>query len=230
MLLHATQKCANNPSFKDRHIINEHLIGVEKAKSVVKLNKPIYVGMSILDLSKQHMYSFYYDIMRPKCGTDIRMLNTDTDTFVLHIKAEDVYDDFKDIKDYMDFSEYDPTHKCYDKTNKKVLGQFKDKADGKIIANFIALKPKSYCFKTHNEVKEEKKSKGIPKQKVKKEISYNHYNDTLEHNNCDALTFNSIRSNKAHQIFSVSQTKKAVSNFYNERGTPSAWVISMCNE
>ena len=68
----------------------------------------------------------------------------------------------------MDFSRYDPKHKCYDKAIKKVLGKLKDEADGKIITNFIALKPKSYCFKTHNEEKEEKKSKGIVKHKVKK--------------------------------------------------------------
>ena len=60
------QKCVNNPNFKYRHIINENLIGVEKAKSVIKLSKPVYVGMCILDLSKQHMYSFYYDILKKK--------------------------------------------------------------------------------------------------------------------------------------------------------------------
>ena len=63
-----------------------------------------------------------------------------------YIKTEDVYDDFNDISNYMDFSGYEPKHKCYDKTNKKVLGKFKDEADGKIITNFIALKPKSYCL------------------------------------------------------------------------------------
>ena len=60
------QKCVNNPTFKHRHIINENLVGVEKLKETVKLNKPIYVGMSILDLSKLHMYSFYYDVLKEK--------------------------------------------------------------------------------------------------------------------------------------------------------------------
>ena len=210
------QKCVNNPNFKYRHIINENLIGVEKAKSVIKLNKPVYVGMCILDLSKQHMYSFYYDILKKKYQDNVRLIYTDTDSFVIHTKTEDIYDDFNHIAHLMDFSGYDVEHKCYDKTNKKKLGCFKDECDGKIITNFIALKPKSYCFKIHNEAKEEKKSKGIPKQKVKKEISYNHYNDTLENNNCDTITFNSIRS-KAHQIYSVSQTKKSLCNFDNKR-------------
>ena len=210
------QKCVNNPNFKYRHIINENLIGVEKAKSVVKLNKPIYVGMCILDLSKQHMYSFFYDILKKKYQDNVRLIYTDTDSFVIHTKTEDIYDDSNDITHLMDFSGYDVEHKCYDTTNKKKLGCFKDETDGKIITNFIALKPKSYCFRIHNEEKEEKKSKGIPKQKVKKEITYNHYNDTLEHNNCDTIKFNSIRS-KAHQIYSIQQTKKSLSNYDNKR-------------
>ena len=210
------QKCLNNPNFKYRHIINENLIGVEKAKSVIKLNKPVYVGMSILDLSKQHMYPFYYDILKKKYNENAKLIYTDTDSFVIHTKTEDIYDDFNDIAHLMDFSGYDVEHKCYDKTNEKKLGCFKDECDGKIITNFIALKPKSYCFKIHNEMKEEKKSKGIPKQKVKKEISYNHHNDTIENNNCDTITFNSTRS-KAHQIYSVSQTKKSLCNFDNKR-------------
>ena len=60
----------------------------------------------------------------------------------------------------MDFSGYDPKHKRYDKSNKKKLGCSKDEADEKVITNFIALKPKSYCFKIQNEEKEEKKEQG----------------------------------------------------------------------
>ena len=87
------QKCVNNPNFKYRHIINENLIGVEKAKSVIKLNKPVYVGMCILDLSKQHMYSFYYDILKKKYQDNVRLIYTDTNSFVIHTKTEDIYDD-----------------------------------------------------------------------------------------------------------------------------------------
>ena len=89
--------------------------------------------------------------------------------------------DFKDIKHEMDFSGYDKSHKCYDNTNKKVLGKFKDECDGKIITHFIGLKPKSYAFKIHKE-KEEKKSKGIVKHKVKNELNYKSYEKTLLEN------------------------------------------------
>ena len=209
-------KCVNNPTFKHRHIINENLVGVEKLKEKVKLNKPIYVGMSILDLSKLHMYSFYYDVLKEKYNENVRLVYTDTDSFVIHTKTKDVYDDFNEIKEQMDFSGYDKNHKCYDPTNKKVLGKFKDECDGKIITHFIGLKPKSYAFKVFNEVKEEKKSKRIVKHKVKKELTYNQYEDTLIENRSDTVSFNTIRS-KNHNIYTINQVKQCLSSFDNKR-------------
>ena len=126
-------KCVNNPSFKRSHIINEDLVGVEKQKPKLKLDKPIFIGMSILDLSKQHMYKFYYDVMKPKYGENIRMVYTDTDSFVFHTKTDDIYQDLKEVNDERDFSGYDKNHKCFDATNKKVLGKFKDECEGKIM-------------------------------------------------------------------------------------------------
>ena len=90
-------KCVNNPSFKHSHIINENLVGVEKQKPKLKLDKPIFIGMSILDLSKQHMYRFFYDVMKPTYGDNIRMVYTDTDSFVFHTKTDDIYQDLKEI-------------------------------------------------------------------------------------------------------------------------------------
>ena len=172
--------------------------------------------MSILDLFKEHMYSFYYDVLKKKYDESIRLLYTDIDSFALHIKAEDVYDDFNELKEQMDFSDYDANHKCYDRTSKKSLGCFKDECSGKIITHFIALKPKSYCFKIHNQEKEEKKSKGIATHKGKTQLNYNTYNDTLTNNSCEPITFNTIRS-ETHQIYSITQTKQSLSSYENTR-------------
>jgi len=147
-------KCVNNPSFKHSHIINENLVGVEKQKPKLKLGKPIFIGMSILDLSKQHMYKFYYDVMKPKYGDNIRMVYTDTDNFVFHTKTDDIYQDLKEINDEMDFSGYDKNHKCYDATNKKGIGKLKDECEGKILTGFIGLRPKCSAFKIHGDEKE----------------------------------------------------------------------------
>ena len=97
--------------------------------------------MSILDLSKVHMYSFYYDVLKAKYKEDVRLIYTDTDSYGTQTFTEDIYEDWKGIKEYMDFSGYDRKHPNCDPTIKKVLGKFKDEMDGKIIPNFIALRP-----------------------------------------------------------------------------------------
>ena len=79
---------------------------VELSKKIVKLDKPIYAGFTILDLSKLHMYDFHYNIMKPKYGENIQLLMTDTDSFVYHIKTEDFYEDMKGMKQHYDMSEY----------------------------------------------------------------------------------------------------------------------------
>ena len=65
------QKCVNSPTYRHRHIITENLVGVEKDYQTIKLNKPIYMGMSMLDYSKIHVYSFYYDVLKPKYDDNI---------------------------------------------------------------------------------------------------------------------------------------------------------------
>ena len=210
------QKCVNNPNYKGCHIINEELVGVEKTKTVLKLNKPIYLGMSILDLSKIHMYGFYYDVLKDKYQENIRLIYTDTDSYVIQTFTEDIYEDWMNIKDYMDFSGYDKNHQCCDATNKKVLGKFKDEMDGKIITNFIALRPKMYCLKVFNEKKAEKKAKGVPKLKVKRDLDMKDYEATLHEHIPKNVNFNAIRS-KNHQIYSINQSKVGLTSYDNKR-------------
>ena len=85
------QKVLNAPTYKHRHIMSENLVELE---GTLKHNEPIYVGMSIFDHSKLHMYSFYYDVLEKKCKAKIRLIDTDTDSFVAHTETEDIYDDF----------------------------------------------------------------------------------------------------------------------------------------
>jgi len=119
-------KLINHPAYKLRHIIkpetedDDGIIGVEKTKTVVKLNKPIYCGFSILELSKIHMQRFYYDTLKKFYGDRVRLSYTDTDSFILEIETEDVYEDFlkPELNQHMDFSSYDKSHKCYNEGNK----------------------------------------------------------------------------------------------------------------
>ena len=102
------------------------------------LNKPIYVGFSILDLSKLLMYKFHYEYIQYKCNA--RLLFTDTDSLVYEIKKVDVYEDFYQDKDLFDFSEYSLNSRFSDPVNKKVIGTMKDEFKGKIIHEFVGLK------------------------------------------------------------------------------------------
>ena len=210
------EKCVNNPTFKNIFIINENLVGVEKSKAKLKLDKPIFLGMSILDLSKLPMYQFYYDVLKKKYNENIKLVFTDADSYVIQRMTDDVYKDFNDIKQHMNFSDYPVEHPCHDKTNTKVLGMFKDEVNGKIITQFIGLKPKSYAFTIHGEDDEHKKSKGVVKHKVKKNChirtTTKHYFKTKKHE----ITYNFIRS-RNHQLFSMSQVKQSLSNYENKR-------------
>ena len=210
------QKCVNNPNYKNRHIINENLVGVEKTKTKLKLDKPIYLGMSILDLSKHHMYSFYYDVLKDKYKDNIKLIYTDTDSYVLQTYTDDIFEDFKSLQSYMDFSDYPKDHPSYDASNKKVLGKMKDECNGKIITNFVALRPKMYCFQVHNQEEEEKKAKGVPKNRVKKDLDMNDYENTLYYSKVSHVSFNSIRS-KNHQIYSINQSKVGLTSYDNKR-------------
>ena len=88
--------------------------------------------------------------------------------------------------------------------------------NGKIITHFIGLKPKAYCYKVYGDEKEHKKSKGVVKHKVSNQLSYKTYEETLNRNCKEEVSFNTIRS-KNHQIYSINQTKYALSNYDNKR-------------
>ena len=209
------EKCLNNPTMKNRHFINDTLIGVEKIKSVVRLNKPIYVGMAILDLSKLHMYRFYYDVLKEKYNDKIKLAYTDTDSFVIHVETDDLYKDLKQINNHMDFSDYPKHYDNFDISNKKVLGKFKDEVNGKIIKEYIGLKPKMYAMDVQHD-DEKKTAKGVPKNIVKKEMNFNMYKKTLYENTHEKVKFNTIRSYQ-HQLFSITCSKTGLSNFENKR-------------
>ena len=121
--------------------------------------------MAILDLSKLHMYQFSYDVLKPRYGDTIRLVYTDTDSFVIYTETEDIYEDLKELKAYMDLSDYPKEHTNYDSSNKKKLGFFKDEVSGKIITEFIGLQPKMYAFQL-DDGNEEKKRQRVSRKRL----------------------------------------------------------------
>ena len=115
-------------------------------KVMVKMNKPIYLGQAILDISKTLMYEFWNDYIKSKYDDKARAFYMDTDSFVINIKTEDFYKDIaSDVKKWFDISKYDENVFPIGKT-KKVIGKFKDELEGKIMTEFCALRAKAYAI------------------------------------------------------------------------------------
>ena len=201
------------PTFVSNKIFNENLVAIHKIKEQIKLNKPAYVGMCILDLSKTLMYDFHYNYIKQKYKA--KLLFTDTDSLTYEIEAEDVYEDFWKDKDLFDNSDYPENSPFYFKENKKVIGKFKDEAAGTIIKEFVGLRSKMYSYIKDNN-KEQKTAKGIKKNIIKNNIKYINYKETLFNNTQMHHKMKTIRSQN-HQIKSYEINKVSLSSYDDKR-------------
>ena len=101
-------------------------------KTKVKMNKPIYLGFSILEISKTLMYEFWYEYIKPKYGYNVRLCYRDTDSFIFHVKTEDFYDDIaNDVEKWFDTSNYSATLNRPLSKKQKEIGKMKDRLGGK---------------------------------------------------------------------------------------------------
>ena len=121
----------SKPSFISQKIFSKNFVAIQKIKPLFTLNRPTYVGFSILDLSKVLMHEFHYKYIKSKF--DAKLLFTDTDSLVYEIKTEDVYEDFYQDKNLFDFSDYPLNSTFFDPANKKAIGKMKDEFNRKII-------------------------------------------------------------------------------------------------
>ena len=210
------KKLTAKPNYESRKIFNdndnESLVSVHMKKTSLTMNKPVYLGMSILDLSKTLMYDFHYNYIIAKYGNRAKLLFTDTDSFLYEIQTEDFYKDISgDVKDRFDTSEYPEGHPSRIPTgiNKKVLGMFKDEAKGDNIKEFVGLRAKLYSFKME-EGKENKKCKGIKKAVVEKSIRHEDYKTCLTTGKEQLRRQNIIRSYE-HVLYTEEINKIALS-------------------
>ena len=206
------------PNYQHHTIFSKNLAAVHMKKVKLYFNKPVYLGMSILDLSKTLMYDFHYNYIKPKYGENAKLLFTDTDSLAYEIETEDFYRDISsDVKAKFDTSNYPKDHPSGILTgvNKKVIGMFKDEASGKQIAEFVGLRAKLYSYRVE-ESYEEKKCKGVKKAVIKKTITFNDYKDCLFDNKPAMRKMNVIRSH-LHTIFTETVNKIALSPFDDKR-------------
>ena len=206
-------KYLSKPTLINRKIFDEDLVAVHMIKEKLVLNKPIYVGFAVLELSKWLMYDFHYGFIKNKYGSDAQLLFTDTDSLCYEIKTEDFYQDIYDNKEMFDLS--DMKGKFNDNTNKKVIGKFKDETAGIPIKEFIGLRSKMYSISVDNG-KEEKKAKGIVKSVIKKELKHETYKDILETGSKMYSKMKVIRSQK-HRIYTMKLNKVSLSAYDDKR-------------
>ena len=205
-------KLAAKPNFKHCNIFDENLVAIHMKKTKLVFNKPVYLGMCILDLSKTLMYDFHYNYIKNKFNDKATLLFTDTDSLAYEIETEDFYKDISgDVHGFFDTSNFPKGHSSGIEVgcNKKVVGMFKDEAGGKIISEFVGLRPKLYAYKMH-EGKEEKLCKGVKKAVVKRSINFEDYKTCLFTGKPQTRTMNVIRSHR-HELFTEEINKIALS-------------------
>ena len=201
------------PNYKSSFIFeNSNLASVRMGKTTVKFNKPVYLGQTILDVSKTLMYDFHYSYVKPKYGDKARLLFTNMDSLCNEVETEDFYRDISpDVEKLFDTSNFSKNHPSGISTgkNKKVIGLFKDENGGQPISEFCGLRSKCYATKMH-EGSESRKCKGVKKTVVKTILSIEDYKRCLFENETQLTSFNTLRSRK-HEITTETITKISLS-------------------
>ena len=207
------------PTFVSCKIFHDNLVAVHMKKNFLKLDKPSYVGMCILDLSKVLMYDFHYNFIKEKYGDRAKLLFTDTDSLCYHIITDDVYKDLYNHKDMFDNSDYSKSSKFYFDENKKVIGKFKDEAAGNPITSFTGLKSKMYSYEVElpdGEIKNNKTAKGISKNVTKRDLEHEDYLSCLLNSTIEKHKIKTIRSDH-HVVSSYEINKISLSCFDDKR-------------
>ena len=145
----------SEPNYHTTRWFSGDSLAIEMKKIKVKINKPIYLGLSILELSKTLMYEFWYEYIKPKYQNNAKLCYMDTDRFIIHIKTEDFY---KDVERRYDTSDYEADRPLPKEMNEKVIGLMNEELKGKIITEFVAIRLKTYSYLTDDD-KNVKKAK-----------------------------------------------------------------------
>lgn len=210
-LLSSYKSFQKHKDYDTRTIIDEDHVLLYRKKKTVTLNKPIYGGFVVLELSKLLMYKFYYDVLKPKYRNNMKLLGTDTDSFIIYVETNDIYDDIKENINHFDTCGY--LLESIPHANNKIPGKFKDEYLGIPIREFVGLRSKMYAFKT--DCIEKKVCKGIRKQNIEK-MKFDMYKDTLFN---DKETYEDIYNitSKEYTLYTIKTRKIALSPYDDKR-------------
>ena len=185
-------------------------------KVKVKMKKPIYLGLSILEISQIIMYEFWYDYMKKKYGDMVKLCYMDTDSLIMNIKTKDFHKDItQDVEERFDTSNYSVDRPLPKGKNKKVIGLMKDELGGGIITEFVALRPKTYSYMT-DEFIVMKKAKGTKKCVIKKMLKSEDYKKCLFDNEPMLKSQQRFKSEN-HEVYTENINKIALSSNDDKR-------------
>ena len=146
-------------------------------KTQIVMNKQVYLGLSILTLSKTVMYEFWYDYVKPKYGEKAKLFYMDKDSFIFHVKTDDIYKDIADdVETRFGTSNFEIDRPLPKEKNKKVIRLMKDDLGGNIMNEFVGLRVKSYLKENNGEYKKEK---GTKKRVIKRKLKFQDYKNCL---------------------------------------------------
>ena len=206
------------PTFKSSDIINDDLALIEMLRCKVTLNKPIYVGFCVLEMSKHLMYQFHYQHIKQRYHGNATLCFTDTDSLCYHIKTDDIYADMKENMDLYDTSNYPVDERqLFSKSNAKVVGKMKDECGGAAPREFVGLRSKMYSLQvSKNDQKPKLTAKGVNRTFVKKHVRHEMYLHTLQTRKVTYAKFRHFKS-KRHNVTTVQADKVCLSAFDNKR-------------
>ena len=218
-------KLVSEPNYHTMNYISEDLSIIEMKRTKVKMNKPIYLGLSILKISKVLMYEFWYDYMKPKYGNNVKLCYMDTDSFIMSIKTKDFYKDIaNNVEKKFDTSNYEVDRPLPTGKNKKVIGLMKDELGVRVITEFVALRPKTYSYLT-DDCKEDKKAKGTKKCVIKRMIKLDDYKNCLLNSEVVLKSHQRFKS-KEHNVYTENVNKIALSSNDDKRIVSSDKITS----
>ncbi|XP_025266900.1 uncharacterized protein LOC112638811 [Camponotus floridanus] len=204
----------SKPNFHSRSVFSENLMAVELRKLEAKIDKPTYVGMSILDISKIRLYAFH-EYMSPLYGNKCKILYTDTESLIYSIECEDAYERMKRDIDRFDTSDYAVNNPYgVPRANKKVLGLIKDEDNGALMLEF-GLGAKMYALRVEGRG-DTKKSKGVRSSVVARTLTFDDYERCLRQE-IEMTREQSCLRSKLHEVYTVRESKVALSPYDDKR-------------
>ena len=210
------KQLVSEPNYRTIKWFSGSLLATEMKKRKVKMNKPIYLGLSVLEISKTLMYEFCYDYMKPKYADNGKLCYMDTDSFIMHIKTENFYKDIADdVEKRFDTSNYECDRPVPKEKNRKVIGSMKDELGGKIMTKFVALRPKTYSYLMDDGGIDEK-AKGTKKCVIKRRLKFNDYKDCLLNNEIALKSQQGFKSER-HNAYTEEINKIALSSNDDKR-------------